>query len=241
MSRSSVPDDSRSNHREHEVLRLEIENMRAALDSLAAYSEAIANLRSLGEVAEHLRLLLSDISAHFVHEERTILAAIERLGPDEARFAELMREQHQMLGSGLANFFQRLNEIHDSNDFAPVCASCRSLARTSPNCFSITWRPKIVVSTRSPARMRPPSRIGKLRFYCFVPPSPCACGAVTPTMLLLRSVFAFHTDPLSLPTPPCCCATISAAAWRLAMAPASLLCPASDAFCRFVRLSVPVV
>lgn len=112
----SVPDNSKCNHREHEALRLEIESLRAALDSLAAYSEAIANLRSLRDVAEQLRLLLSDIPAHFVHEEQTVLAAIERLGPDEARFAELMREQHKMLGNSLSQFFQKLNAIHDSND-----------------------------------------------------------------------------------------------------------------------------
>jgi iron-sulfur cluster repair protein YtfE (RIC family) len=116
MSQSTIPSDSKVNHREHEALRLEIENLRAALDSLAAYSEAIANLRSLREVAEHLRSLLSDVPTHMVHEERTILSAIERLGPEEARFAELMREQHDMLTAGLTKFFQMLNGIHDSND-----------------------------------------------------------------------------------------------------------------------------
>ncbi len=73
MSQSAIAGDSTTNHREHETLRLEVESLRAALDSLAAYSEAIANLRSLREVAEHLRSLLSDIPAHFVHEERTVL------------------------------------------------------------------------------------------------------------------------------------------------------------------------
>jgi iron-sulfur cluster repair protein YtfE (RIC family) len=116
MSQSTIPTDSKNNHREHETLRLEIESLRAALDSLAAYSEAIANLRSLREVAEHLRSLLSDVPAHMVHEEHTILSAMERLGPEEARFAELMREQHNMLTAGLAKFFQMLNQIHDSND-----------------------------------------------------------------------------------------------------------------------------
>jgi hypothetical protein len=116
MSQSTILGDSRNNHREHETLRLEVESLRAALDSLAAYSEAIANLRSLRDVAEHLRSLLSDIPAHFVHEERTILATMESLGPEEARFAELMRQQHDMLSAGLAKFRQMLSEIHDSND-----------------------------------------------------------------------------------------------------------------------------
>ena len=116
MSQPTIPSDSKINHREHEALRLEVESLRAALDSLAAYSEAIANLRSLREVAEHLRSLLSDVPTHMVHEERTILTAMEQLGPEEARFAELMRQQHRMLSAGLAKFFQMLNEIHDSND-----------------------------------------------------------------------------------------------------------------------------
>jgi iron-sulfur cluster repair protein YtfE (RIC family) len=116
MSQSTIPSDSKSNHREHEALRLEVESLRAALDSLAAYSEAIANLRSLREVAEHLRWLLSDVPAHMVHEERTVLTAMERLGPEEARFAEVMRQQHRMLTAGLEKFFRMLNEIHDSND-----------------------------------------------------------------------------------------------------------------------------
>jgi len=116
MSASPVPRDSRSNQREHEALRLEIENLRAALDSLAAYSDAIANLRSLREVAEHLHSLLADIPAHMVHEERTVLNAMAALGPDEARFAELMHKQHQMLKASLAHFFQMLNEVHDSSD-----------------------------------------------------------------------------------------------------------------------------
>jgi iron-sulfur cluster repair protein YtfE (RIC family) len=116
MSQPTIPSDSKTNHREHETLRLEVESLRAALDSLAAYSEAIANLRSLREVAEHLRSLLSDVPNHMVHEERTILSAMERLGPDEARFAELMCQQHRMLSAGLAKFFQMLNAIHDSND-----------------------------------------------------------------------------------------------------------------------------
>lgn len=116
MSQSAIAGDSTNNHREHETLRLEVESLRAALDSLAAYSEAIANLRSLREVAEHLRSLLSDIPAHFVHEERTVLATMETLGPEEARFAELMRQQHQILSKGLAKFFEMLNQIHDSND-----------------------------------------------------------------------------------------------------------------------------
>jgi iron-sulfur cluster repair protein YtfE (RIC family) len=124
MSQSTISGDSRNNHREHEALRLEVESLRAALDSLAAYSEAIANLRSLHEVAEHLRSLLSDLPAHFVHEERTILTVMVRLGPEEARFAELMREQHQMLSAGLAKCFEMLNEIHDSND---LCAGLREL------------------------------------------------------------------------------------------------------------------
>lgn len=130
MSQSTIPEASRSNHCEHEALRLEIENLRAALDSLAAYSEAIANLRSLREVAEHLHSLLSDVPAHMSHEERTILTAMERLGPDEARFAELMREQHHMLSKGLAQFFQMLNEIHDSND---IRASLRELQNCGAN------------------------------------------------------------------------------------------------------------
>ena len=116
MSQSTIPSDSKTNHREHEALRLEVESLRAALDSLAAYSEAIANLRSLREVAEHLRSLLSDVPAHMVHEERTVLTAMERLGPEEARFAEVMRQQHRMLTAGLEKFFRMLNEIHDSND-----------------------------------------------------------------------------------------------------------------------------
>ena len=116
MSLSPNLDASKNNRRQHEALRLEVQNLRAALDSLAAYSEAIANLRSLHEVAEHLRFLLSDIPAHMVHEESTVLAAIARLGPEESRFAELMREQHHMLSNGLAQLFQKLNEIHDSND-----------------------------------------------------------------------------------------------------------------------------
>ena len=116
MSLSQNPDASRNNRRQHETLRLEVQNLRAALDSLAAYSEAIANLRSLHEVAEHLRLLLSDIPAHMAHEERTVLEVMGGLGPEEARFAELMREQHHMLSNGLAQLFQKLNEIHDSND-----------------------------------------------------------------------------------------------------------------------------
>ncbi len=116
MSQSTIPTDSKINHREHETLRLEVESLRAALDSLAAYSEAIANLRSLREVAEHLRPLLSDVTTHMLHEERTILSAMERVGPEEARFAELMRQQHRMLNAGLTKFFQMLNQIHDSND-----------------------------------------------------------------------------------------------------------------------------
>jgi len=116
MSASSVADDSRANHREHEALRLEVENLRAALDSLAAYSEAIANLRSLRAVAEHLRVLLADIPAHMAHEERTVLNAIESRGGEDARFAELMREQHHMLANSLEQFFHMLNEIHDSSD-----------------------------------------------------------------------------------------------------------------------------
>lgn len=130
MSLSPAPDDSKCNHREHQALRLEIESLRAALDSLAAYSEAIANLRSLRDVAEHLRLLLSDIPAHMVHEERTVLDAIERLGPEEARFAELMRDQHKMLSNTLAQFFQKLNAIHDSNDLR---ASLRELQECGAN------------------------------------------------------------------------------------------------------------
>lgn len=116
MSQPTIPTDSKINHREHETLRLEVESLRAALDSLAAYSEAIANLRSLREVAEHLRPLLSDVTTHMLHEERTILSAMERVGPEEARFAELMRQQHRMLNAGLTKFFQMLNQIHDSND-----------------------------------------------------------------------------------------------------------------------------
>ncbi len=116
MSQPTIPTDSTINHREHETLRLEVESLRAALDSLAAYSEAIANLRSLREVAEHLRPLLSDVTTHMLHEERTILSAMERVGPEEARFAELMRQQHRMLNAGLTKFFQMLNQIHDSND-----------------------------------------------------------------------------------------------------------------------------
>jgi Hemerythrin HHE cation binding domain len=130
MSQLPVPDDSKNNHREHETLRLEIESLRASLDSLAAYSEAIANLRSLREVAEHLRLLLSDIPAHMIHEELTVLEAIGCLGPEEARFAELMREQHHMLRNGLAQFFRMLNEIHDSND---IRASLRELQNCGAN------------------------------------------------------------------------------------------------------------
>ena len=124
MSLSQTLEDSKSNHRAHDVLRLEIQSLRASLDSLAAYSEAIANLRSLHEVAEQLHLLLSDILAHFVHEEQTVLKALERLGPEEARFAETMREQHQMLSNGLAQLFRKLSEIHDSNDLR---ASLREL------------------------------------------------------------------------------------------------------------------
>jgi hemerythrin-like domain-containing protein len=124
MSLLQATDDSRINHRQHGVLRLEVQNLRVALDSLGAYSEAIANLRSLHEVAEHLHLLLSDIPAHFVHEEQTVLNAMERLGPEEARFAGTMREQHRMLNNGLAQLFRRLNEIHDSNDLR---ASLREL------------------------------------------------------------------------------------------------------------------
>jgi iron-sulfur cluster repair protein YtfE (RIC family) len=116
MSSSTIPGDSKINHREHETLRLEVENLLSALDSLAAYSEAIANLRSLRQVAENLRLLLSNVPAHMVHEERTILSAMDQLGPEEARFAELMRQQHSMLTASLAKFFQMLNAIHDSND-----------------------------------------------------------------------------------------------------------------------------
>lgn len=116
MSQPTIPSDSKTNHREHETLRLEVESLRAALDSLAAYSEAIANLRSLREVAEHLHSLLSDVPTHMVHEEHTILTAMEHLGPEEARFAELMRQQHRMLTAGLAKLFRMLNEIHDSND-----------------------------------------------------------------------------------------------------------------------------
>ena len=130
MSQSTIPSDSKSNHREHEALRLEVESLRAALDSLAAYSEAIANLRSLREVAEHLRSLLSDVPAHMAHEERTVLTAMERLGPEEARFAEVMRQQHRMLTAGLEKFFRMLNEIHDSND---LCAGLRELQDCGAN------------------------------------------------------------------------------------------------------------
>jgi iron-sulfur cluster repair protein YtfE (RIC family) len=130
MSQSTVPSDSKTNHREHDTLRLEVESLRAALDSLAAYSEAIANLRSLREVAEHLRSLLSDVPAHMVHEERTILPAMERLGPEEARFADVMRQQHRMLTAGLAKLFRMLNEIHDSNNLR---ASLRELQDCGAN------------------------------------------------------------------------------------------------------------
>jgi hemerythrin-like domain-containing protein len=137
MLLSSVPDDSKCNHREHEALRLEIESLRAALASLAAYSEAIASLRSLRDVAEHLHLLLSDIPTHFVHEEQTVLSVIERLGPEEARFAELMREQHKMLSNTLAQFFLKLNAIHDSNDLR---ASLRELQDCGANFSKLLLR-----------------------------------------------------------------------------------------------------
>lgn len=113
---SPTPHDVHTNHREHDGLRLDLQYLRAALDSLAAYAEAIANLRSLREVADRLHSLQADILAHFVHEEQTVLDVIERLSPDDARFAKAMRDQHELLNKALAGLFQMLNEIHDSND-----------------------------------------------------------------------------------------------------------------------------
>lgn len=123
---SSVSEDSRNNRHQHEILRLELQQMQVALESLAAYSEAIANLRSLRDVTERLNSLLADMPAHFVHEERTILNAIEAFGPEEARFAHEMREQHRVLSTSLARFFEMLSEIHDSNDIRAALADLRT-------------------------------------------------------------------------------------------------------------------
>lgn len=112
----SVDNSRSSNHREHQDFQLELQRLQAALDSLGAYCEPVANLRSLRDVTTHLRSLVAEIPGHIMREEQTVLEPFAKLGFEQARFVRTMRQQHQDLSADLSRLFQMLNEIHDSSD-----------------------------------------------------------------------------------------------------------------------------
>ncbi|HLH06913.1 MAG TPA: hemerythrin domain-containing protein [Terriglobales bacterium] len=121
MSSTTLETLCSNNRREHENYRRELQRLQVALESLSAYCEPVANLRSLRDVTTELQFLAAGIPTHMAQEERTVLDPFAQLGSEQARFAEAMKEQHNVLRKRLAHFSQLLHEIHDSSNL------CRAL------------------------------------------------------------------------------------------------------------------
>jgi len=112
----TIQAETRMVQREHQVLMNELTELQGALDALVCYSEVYANLASTDQVYRCGRRLLQWLPGHFKHEEATVLADIEKLGPEQASFSIEMKSQHRNLRGRLEGFCRAIEEFEDSQD-----------------------------------------------------------------------------------------------------------------------------
>jgi hypothetical protein len=113
---STIQAETRVVQREHQVLMNELSELQNALDAMVCYSEVYANLASTDQVYRCGRHLLQWLPGHFDHEEATVLADIEKLGPEQAAFSIEMKAQHRNLRGRLERFCRAIEQFEDSED-----------------------------------------------------------------------------------------------------------------------------
>lgn len=103
-------------HREHESLLNDLMQFERALDSIDCYSEALANLVAVGEVAFLTRRLLDQLPEHFIREEDTVLAPLTEVSPELSNLVENLRHEHEELRGRLEMFALGVKELESADD-----------------------------------------------------------------------------------------------------------------------------
>jgi hypothetical protein len=126
--------DSRRIHEEHEVILQELDELDAALDHLAGFTDAAADPGSRERVRLYSQRLMAQLPEHCVREEYGLLETVSSISPELREFARQMKIQHNEIMAKLYGFCQAVNDLDDALDmdaaFENLMAQGRDFTRS---------------------------------------------------------------------------------------------------------------